>query len=164
MQPRETPVVAALEALQLALQAAADAADDLRAAVAEDQPNELVPPRPPDPIYESPAQLLARVAETMRAPLDALRGKGRQRHVARQRRVAAAVLRLAGHSHPEIADALHRDHSTSIAWTRESDADPELRDAALRLAAELGVASEAEGAGAERRTLARRRNRVRRGR
>ena len=161
-------VLVALEALHNALMAASAAAGDLRAAVAEaDHPMVFRPPAPaPEPVCESPAQLLARVAAQMRAPLEALRGKSKQRHLARQRRVAAAVLRMAGHSHPEIADAMHRDHSTSMLWTRTVEGDPELRDAALRLAREMGVADvdEAAAAAAASRQLARTRNRTRRAR
>ena len=159
-------VIAALEALRDALQAAGAAAEDLRAAAAEaGWPVELPPVAAElarDPDYDGAGDLLARVAGAMRVGVDALRGTGRQRTLARQRRVAVAVLRMAGHTHAAIGDAIHRDNSRSSIWCADVDADPELRDAALRLGAEVGVASEAEAAAATRRQQARTRNRARR--
>lgn len=158
-------VIAALEAMRDALRAAGEAAEDLRAAAADaGWPVELPPVAADlarDPDYDGAGDLLARVADAMCVGMDALRGGGRQRTLTRQRRVAVAVLRMAGHTHAAIGDAIHRDGSRSSIWCADVDADPDLRDAAIRLGHEVGVASEADAAAAQSRQLARGRNRER---
>ena len=158
-------VEAALEALQAALQAAADAAGDLRAAVADrdgESVRETIAGVAARQGGETAGELLERVAAQMGVEVAALRATGRARLLTQQRRVAAAVLRMAGHTHAAVSDALHRDATRSSVWCAEVDADPELRDAALRLGLAMGVASEADAAAAERRQCARTRNRKRR--
>ena len=97
------------------------------------------------------AALLERCCAAMGADPAEIRGPSRARTLHRRRLVAARVLRLAGAALEEISHQFDRDHDVAARWMRRVDADQELSDSAVRLAARLGVVSEVEGERTRRR-------------
>ena len=53
--------------------------------------------------------------------------------------VVGAVLRMAGCSHPEIGEHMHREHTSCRGWVERVRRSPDLAAKARALAAHLGV-------------------------